>query len=116
MKDMPYFMIHGGNNMEWNSVRELMTEFSETNRYRLIHGEGEYSFGEFIDEYFRIDTEDGALISEGWVFGEGDAYFRHEASAEEYCQKRYGCSVSELYEDEGSEVYWTEWYEKNQEG
>ena len=78
-------MIHGGNNMEWNSVRELMTEFSETNRYRLIHGEG-------------------------------DAYFRHEAAAEAYCQKRYGCSVSELYEDEGSEVYWTEWYEKNQEG
>lgn len=88
--------------MEW-TLEKLLAEWKKQ--------ENGCSFGAFIDENFRIDTEDGSLISEGWVFGEGDAYFRNEAAAEAYCQKKYGCAIADLYTDEGSEVYWTEWYE-----
>ena len=92
-------------------VQDLMQELHRFNKKFASAYHPKYSIGEFMDECFREDSEDGSLICAGWVFGEGDAYFRNEQSAETYRKVRYGCTIAELYDDEASEVYWTEWYE-----
>lgn len=67
------------------------------------------SFEEHVDDVLRFDTNTGLPMVGGWVFGEGDAYFASESDAEAYCLATYGYSISELYTDEGAEVYYTEW-------
>lgn len=93
------------------SMQELAKLFHQFNEDRKKYNLPEYHLSEFIEESFRIDSEDGAIISSGWVFGEGDAYFRNRNSAEKYCRTHYDCSIAELYDDDGAEVYWTEWIE-----
>lgn len=46
-------------------------------------------------------------MNEGWVVGDGDAYFKYEKDALEWATDVGYANLEEAYEDDA--IYWTEW-------
>lgn len=61
----------------------------------------------------------GQGMNEGWIVGDGDAYYKYEADAIEACLKAGYASIEDAYmngDEEGNEgenawCYWTTWEE-----
>ena len=88
------------------TTREKMHVIIEKTLRRKVSSDG---LDEMLDEFTRVDSNSGELITSGWiVFWE---YFGVKAEAEEYCQKIFGGSIEEIYEDESEDVYFTDWFE-----
>lgn len=60
-------------------------------------------------EDYRIDSETGACIKEGWVFLGGMFYLADEERAQGLCQRLWGLSLEDAYDDASDDVYYTEW-------
>lgn len=61
------------------------------------------------NQYARTCDKTGEGMNEGFVFGDGEMYFKYEADALEYAISIGYESLEEAYEDEA--YYWTEWEE-----
>jgi hypothetical protein len=65
------------------------------------------------EKFARICTATGEGMNEGWVFGDGDAYFKYEADALAHAKDCCYETLQEAYDDEAG--YWTEWEEREEE-
>lgn len=61
---------------------------------------------------FRIDSQTGECITEGWCFDFGSFYIGDETRAQALCHEVYGVSIEEIYEEDDELVYYTEWDEE----
>ena len=59
-----------------------------------------------VECHDRICSATNEVMSEGWVAGDGDAYFKYEKDALLYAQLKGYANLSEAYEDEF--MYWTQ--------
>lgn len=73
-----------------------------------IHTYPEQCADEFPED-FRRDSQTGQCMKEGWVFEEGMYYIADRDRTEALCQKIFGASVEEVYEEYTEDVYYTEW-------
>lgn len=63
---------------------------------------------------WRIDSETGECMNAGWMYEMGKAYISDEARAEALCQRLWGQSIEEAYEDSEENhdrevFFYTEW-------
>lgn len=59
------------------------------------------------DDSYRIDSQTQERIHSGWVFDDGADYIGDENRAEALCQKQWGLTIEQAYEQDL--VYWTQW-------
>lgn len=57
---------------------------------------------------FRIDSQTGQCIWDGWVINE-DIYIGDEERAEKITQELWGQTIEEAYDDDSDTCYWTQW-------
>lgn len=57
--------------------------------------------------YARIDSATGKGMNEGWLFGDGEAYFREDRDALEYALDMGYESLEDAVDDDAG--YYTEW-------
>jgi hypothetical protein len=55
----------------------------------------------------RVCNKTGEAITEGFCFGDGEKYFKHEKDAEEYAISIGYDSLEDAYSNNA--YYWTEW-------
>lgn len=68
----------------------------------------------FSGSEWRLDSETGACMNAGWLFEMGEAYIANEARAGALCQRLWGQSMEDAYEDseenyDGEVFFYTEW-------
>lgn len=64
-----------------------------------------------MKKFARQCTITGKGMNEGWVFGDGQDYAKHESGAIQLA-KQYGyASLEDAYEDDGG--YWTSWEDED---
>ena len=57
--------------------------------------------------YARVCDVTNEGMNEGWVFGDGEGYFKYEKDALEWAIANGYADLDEAYEDDA--IYWTEW-------
>ena len=57
--------------------------------------------------YARIDSNTDKGMSEGWLVGDGEAYYIKERDAEDHAKEAGYASLEEAVEDDY--IYWSEW-------
>lgn len=65
--------------------------------------------GDPLAEDYRLDSETGECMKEGWVFFGGDYHIAQEERAERICQTLWGAGLDQVYDDESDDLYYTEW-------
>lgn len=114
--------------LEWDeSLKNFVTKgysllliyLQPSNRCEVHEDEMEYcnldNFGDnFSGMEWRIDSETGECMNAGWMYEMGEAYIADEARAEALCQRLWGQSIEEAYEDseenhDGEAFFYTEW-------
>ncbi len=65
------------------------------------------------DEYTRICTKTGKVITSGWCFRSGEKYASTQAIANQIAREYGYKNFKDMYEQEGddedSDTYWTDW-------
>lgn len=67
------------------------------------------------EDEFRVDSETGECMSAGWYYADISGYIGNEERAEALCQRLWGQSITEAYEECEEEFedndcfYYTEW-------
>lgn len=59
------------------------------------------------DDSKRICSVTGEEMTEGWVAGDGEEYFKYEKDAKAWCIENGYAGLQEGYDDDV--IYWTEW-------
>ena len=59
------------------------------------------------DDGVRICSVTGEEMTEGWVAGDGEEYFKYEKDALAWCKNNGYETLQEGFDDEA--IYWTEW-------
>lgn len=67
------------------------------------------------DATHRIDSETGECMDEGWLYDMGEAYIATQDRAEALCQRLWGQTISEAFDDseencDGQAFFYTEWH------
>jgi len=121
--------VFGGENKDVNAekfIKEQVEDFDEDDDINTIIDEYNsqsngteiiYEISEIIEEEeevdgesnFRIDSDTGEKITQGFIFDDGEYYTGSEEKALEYAKKLGFKNLDESYEAERH--YWTEWHE-----
>lgn len=65
--------------------------------------------GDTTADNYRVDSETGRCMSEGWAFFGGVYYIADEFRAEALCRRLWHAGIAEAYHDEADDIYYTEW-------
>lgn len=65
--------------------------------------------GDTTAENYRVDSETGECMKEGWIFFGGLYYIADEERAQRLSNTLWGLSLEEAYSDDSDDMYYTEW-------
>ncbi|WP_237202012.1 hypothetical protein [Rothia nasimurium] len=91
----------------WNSHLLILNALQPANRCE-VHADLR-ECGDRLAEDYRVDSETGQCMVEGWVFLGGMYYIADELRAEALCRRLWGAGLEEVYSKETDDVYYTEW-------
>ena len=92
---------------EWSTHQLIVYALQPANRCEA-HADLE-ECGDRLAEYYRVDSETGQCMTDGWVFMGGMYYIADELRAGALCHRIWGIGLEEVYSDETDDVYYTEW-------
>lgn len=91
----------------WSTHQLILHALQPANKCKVHTDLGECG-DRFADDY-RIDSETGQCMTDGWVFLGGMYHIADELRAEALCLRLWGGGITEFYRDETDDVYYTEW-------
>lgn len=92
---------------EWSTHQLIFHALQPTNRCEVRTDLTQC--GDTTAESYKVDSETGQCMTDGWVFLGGMYYIADELRAEALCRRLWSLGIAEAYHDETDDVYYTEW-------